>query len=379
MKIGLIAPPWLPVPPVAYGGTEAVIDRLARGLVRAGHDVVLATTGDSTCPVPRVASVPHSVGVGTDLSEEDHVVHAYEALRDCDVVHDHTLYGPQLAACAGDRRVVTTNHGEFTGELLHLYARIANRVPIIAISHSQAAAAPELPIARVIHHGVDPDLYPRGTGQGDYCLFLGRMAPEKGAHRAARVARAAGVRLLIAAKMTEPFELRYFKEQVEPLLGEDVVFVGEVRKREKLALLADARALINPIRWAEPFGLVMVEALACGTPVLTYAEGAAPEIVDHGITGYLCIDEQDMVAHLDLIGGIDRDACRAAVRSRFSTERMVREHLELFAKVARGEWPSPDSREVVLAPSSAPIPMTSTVHGDRDRPRCERVVAGSGG
>jgi glycosyltransferase involved in cell wall biosynthesis len=369
MRIGLLAPPWLPVPPLAYGGTEAVIDRLARGFVGAGHEVVLATTRDSTCPVVRVGSLPHSLGVGVSGSEERYVLHAYQDLCECDIVHDHTLYGPQLAARVGDERVVTTNHGEFAGAMLDRYERIADRVPIIAISHSQGAAAPQIPIARVIHHGIDPELYPRGSGAGGYYLFLGRMAPEKGVHRAARVAREAGVRLLIAAKMTEPCELRYFAEQVEPLLGDDVVYVGEALEREKLALLADARALINPIRWGEPFGLVMIEALACGTPVLTYAEGAAPEIVDHGVTGFLCVDEHDMVDHLDLVGGIDRAACRAAVRSRFSTKRMVHDHLELFDQVLRGESPWLASREIALPPSTVP--------SGQDRSRFEPVVAGS--
>ena len=186
MKIGLIASPWLPVPPLAYGGTEAVIDRLARGFVRAGHEVVLAAAGDSTCPVPIIAATPRSLGVGVACSEIHHLRRAYEGLRDCDVVHDHTLLGPQIAATTGDARVVTTNHGEFTGVRLDLYSRIADRIPIIAISHAQADAAPDLKIARVIHHGLDIDRYPAGLGDGGYFLFLGRMAPEKGVHRAAR-------------------------------------------------------------------------------------------------------------------------------------------------------------------------------------------------
>lgn len=376
MKIGVIAPPWLPVPPHAYGGTEAVIDRLARGFVRAGHDVVLAATGDSTCPVHRVTTLSHHLGVAALVSEAQHVELAYAQLRDCDIVHDHTLYGPQYAADAGDRRVVTTNHGEFAGELLQRYRRIADRVPIIAISHSQAAAAPELPIARVIHHGVDTACYPRGTGEGGYYVFLGRMAAQKGVHRAARVAREAGARLVIAAKMTEPLERRYFREQVEPLLGDGVVFVGEVREREKLALLADARALINPIRWAEPFGLVMIEALACGTPVLAFAEGAAPEIVDDGVTGFLCRDERDMVDRLDLVSRIERDACRAAVRARFSTDRMVRDHLELFTQVARGEFPVSPSRVLMLELSLRPVALPLTVSNTHEEPGREPVAAG---
>ncbi len=355
MKIGLIAPPWLPVPPLAYGGTEAVIDRLARGFVRAGHEVVLAAAGDSTCPVPTVAASPHALGVGAARSEIHHVRRAYAGLRDCDVVHDHTLLGPQIAAATGDARVVTTNHGEFAGVLLDLYSRIADRIPIIAISHAQAAAAPDLKIAQVIHHGLDVDQYPRGRGDGGYFLFLGRMAPEKGVHRAARVAREAGVRLLIAAKMSEPAERRYFQEEVEPLLGQNVEYVGEVGARQKVALLAGARALVNPIRWAEPFGLVMIEALACGTPVLAFAEGAAPEIVDHGVTGFLCRDETDLKERLGQVGSIDRDACRAVARSRFSTDRMVRDHLELFTAVRAGRLPTTPSREVSLQPSLSQV------------------------
>jgi glycosyltransferase involved in cell wall biosynthesis len=341
MRIGLIAPPWLPVPPRAYGGTEAVIDRLARGFVRAGHDVLLAGTGDSTCPVPLAAITPRAVGVAAPYSELDHVRRAYDAVDDCDIVHDHTLLGPEIAADRGDTRVVTTNHGRFAGVPLERYVRIADRIPIIAISHAQAAEAPSMRIASVIHHGLDVDRYPNGDGRSGYFVFLGRMARDKGVHRAAWVARAAGVRLVIAAKMSEPAEVRYFRDEVEPLLGGDIVYVGEVREREKLALLAGARALVNPIRWVEPFGLVMIEALACGTPVLAFAEGAAPEIVDHGVTGYLCRDEADMVARIDHIATIDRDACRGAVQSRFSTARMVSDHLTLFDALRAGTLAAP--------------------------------------
>jgi glycosyltransferase involved in cell wall biosynthesis len=354
MKIGLVAPSWLPVPAPAYGGTEAVVDRLARGFVNAGHEVVLAAAGDSTCPVPRVVTVPRAVGVGSAESEELPIAHAYAALRDCDVIHDHTLLGPRLAALAGDTRVVTTNHGEFRGRMLELYAHIADRIPIIAISHAQAGTAPDLPIAGVIHHGLDPNRYPRGRGNGGYYLFLGRMAPEKGAHRAARIARAAGVRLLIAAKLSEPHEYQYFHEHVEPLLGGDIEYLGEVAARQKLELLAGARALVNPIRWAEPFGLVMIEALACGTPVLAFAEGAAPEIVDHGVTGFLGVDEADLTARLDQVDSIDRDACRSAVRTRFSTQRMVREHLDLFAQVRKAHRAPTQPRALMLEPPTGP-------------------------
>lgn len=332
MRIALIAPPWVPVPPPLYGGTEAVVDRLARGFQAAGHDIVLFTTGESTCPVPRkwVLERCERLRMGSAVAELRHVIHAYRAVADFDIVHDHTITGPLYGQRFPDLQVVTTNHGPFNDELLDIYRVIAPKVAVIAISASQAAAAPELPISRVIHHGIDVEELPFGDGEGGYLLFLGRMAPDKGARRAALIAREAGARLLIAAKMREPLELEYFEDQVRPLLDDRIEFVGEVGGSDKLALLGGATALLNPIRWAEPFGLVMIEALACGTPVMTYRHGAAPEIVDHGVTGYVCDERPEMVAVVGEVGKLDRRACRAAVEQRFSTERMVADHLELF-------------------------------------------------
>lgn len=332
MRIALIAPPWVPVPPPLYGGTEMVVDRLARGFQAAGHDVLLFTTGDSTCPVPRQWILERSehLRMGAVVPELRHVIHAYEAARGFDIVHDHTLAGPIYAQTIPDQIVVTTNHGPFNGELLDIYKAMVPRVEVIAISESQASHATGMSVARVIHHGVEPEEFPVGSGGGGYFLFLGRMAPDKGARRAALVARQAGVPLVIAAKMREPLEFEYYEEQVKPLLGGDVEYVGEVGGPDKLKLLGDARGLLNPIRWAEPFGLVMIEALACGTPVLTFPHGAAPEIVDHGITGFLCEDRDDMAQAVHRVDELDREACRLTVEQRFSNDRMVEEHLELF-------------------------------------------------
>jgi glycosyltransferase involved in cell wall biosynthesis len=332
MRIALIAPPWLPVPPPLYGGTEMVVDRLARGFQAAGHEVMLFTSGDSTCPVPRqwVLERADHLRMGHVVPELRHVVAAYRAARGFDIIHDHTLTGPVHARAATDQVVVTTNHGPFNDELLEIYRVLAPRIAVIAISRSQASHAAGLPIARIIHHGVEPESFPVGPGDGGYFLFLGRMAQDKGARRAALVARQAGVPLLIAAKMREPLEVEYFEQQVRPLLGDDIEFVGEVGGEEKLGLLGRARGLLNPIRWVEPFGLVMIEALACGTPVLAYPQGAAPEIVDHGVTGFLCRDREDMVEAVHRVGDLDRAACRGAVEQRFSMERMVADHLELF-------------------------------------------------
>ena len=353
MRIGLIAPPWLPVPPPAYGGTEAVVDRLARGMQAAGHEVVLFTTGDATCPVERrwVFEQAQAPRMGEAVAELRHLVHAYEALTSCDVVHDHTVIGPTYAERLPSLPVVTTNHGPFDRELLDVYRAVARRVPIIAISHAQAATARGLPIAAVIHHGIDVERFPMGAGDGGYLLFLGRMTPDKGAEQAIAVARRAGMPLLLAAKMREPAERRYFEERVRPLLGPGVEFVGEAGAAEKCHLLAGAVALLNPIQWDEPFGLVMIEALACGTPVLATARGAAPEIVDHGVTGFLGLDEDGLVAAVGRAAELDRTACRAAVTERFSTARMVEEHLGLFARVLAAR--DAGRRAVAERPASA--------------------------
>ncbi len=338
MRVALIAPPWVPVPPPAYGGTEAVIDRLARGLLDQGAEVLLWTTGDSTCTVPRGHVLEHAAGdrMGNAAVELRHLIHGYDAVLDwgADIVHDHTLIGPVYARRFENLAVVTTNHGPFDAELNDLYRVISPDIPIIAISNDQASRAHQVPIAAVIHHGIDAETYPFGDGDGDesgeYLLFLGRMAPEKGARRAALAVKEIGARLVIAAKMREPLEHEFFRTQVQPLLDERITYVGEVAEAEKIRLLRGARALVNPILWPEPFGLVMIEALACGTPVLAFAEGAAPEIVEHGRTGFICRDLGDLVAHLGRIDELDRDACRRAAERDFSTARMVADHLRLY-------------------------------------------------
>jgi glycosyltransferase involved in cell wall biosynthesis len=334
-RVGLIAPPWVPVPPPVYGGTELVVDQLAVGLRDAGCEIVLFTTGDATCPVERRFVHPRALGTtASPLAELLHVQHAYEELADVDVVHDHTLFGPMWSVLTHvDVPVVTTAHGPFTPELAALYAAVGREVAVVAISHSQRRSAPEIPVAAVIHHGIDVGRFPLGRGDGGYLLFLGRMHPDKGAHRAIAIARAARRRLLLAAKMWEPCELEYFAREVEPLLGDDAVYVGEVGGAAKLDLIAGAEALVNPIRWCEPFGLVMIEALACGTPVLAFPEGAAPEIVVDGRTGFLCRDEAEMVARIADVAALDRAACRADVAARFSTTRMVQDHLALYDRV----------------------------------------------
>jgi glycosyltransferase involved in cell wall biosynthesis len=337
MRIGLVSPPWLPVPPHAYGGIEAVVDRLARGLVAAGHDVLLAAPGDSTCPVPLVEGLPAAPWEAelTDhtLVELRHVKHAYAAMGDVDVVHDHTVAGPLYRYRPRHVPVVTTNHGAFVYGLGDLYQAIGGDVRIVAISRHQASTAVGVPIARVIHHGLDLDTIPVGAGDGGYACFLGRMSPDKGIREAVHIARRAGVPLLVAAKVRQKAERQYYADAVAPLLGGDVQYVGELGEAEKYHLLGGAVALLNPIQWPEPFGLVMIEALAAGTPVVVTPCGAAPEIVDDGVTGYLRPRLEDLTDALVQAAELDRAACRRAAVDRFSTERMVAEHVELYAEL----------------------------------------------
>jgi glycosyltransferase involved in cell wall biosynthesis len=354
LRIGILAPPWVPVPPPAYGGTESVVDRLARGLRDAGHDVRLWTTGDSTCPVRRGFTFrsARTDAMGTSTIELRHALEGYEWFADerCDVVHDHTLVGPFLPHAGPP--VITTNHGPFDQpELTTVYRGMPPSVPIIAISHSQALVASELGIRvdRTIHHGIDVAEVPAGDGLGDdrgpYLLFLGRMNPDKGVVQAIEAARAARQRLLIAARVREPFELAYYEHVVAPCCGDGIEYVGEVGGQDKERLLGGAAALLNPIRWPEPFGLVMIEALATGTPVISGRHGAAPEIVRHGTTGFLCDDHDALLAAIRQISSIDRHECRADVARRFSVERMVARHVAAYRDLV-AQHRTPRSRPV---------------------------------
>src|SRR3954451_5563692 len=342
MHIGLIAPPGVPVPPPAYGGTESVIDRLARGLVRAGHEVLLAAAANSACPVPRVRGTDEAAEAAPvcadTVTELRHVIRSYAAMTDVDVVHDHTLTGPLYRHPPAGAPVVTTAHGPFDATLGPIY-RAMRGVAVVAISNHQAATADGVPLAGVIHHGLDVESVPVGRGNGGYASFRGRMSPEKGPREAALVARAAGVPLRMAAKLREPAEREYFDAEVKPLLCSDVEFLGELGCAEKLELVAGSFALLNPMQWAEPFGLVMIEALATGTPVVATPVGSAPEIVDDGVTGFLRSGGLPLAAALLDASQLDRAACRAVAVHRFSSERMVAEHVRLYEDLLAGRAP----------------------------------------
>lgn len=331
MKIGLIAPPWLSVPPSGYGGTEAVVDVLARALVEAGHDVVLAAAGDSTCPVPRISGTPPSdpMQVGASAPELNHAIRAYAAFGDMDVIHDHTLIGPHLRQRPKRVPVITTAHNRFSPELLDVYRAQPSDVSVVAISHHQAATARGVNISRVIHHGLSTATIPQGTG-GDYACFLGRMSPDKGVREAIAIAQRAGIPLRIAARVREPGEIDYFETVIAPLLSRDIVLVGELAASEKYKLLGGALALLNPIQWDEPFGMVMLEALATGTPVIATRRASVPEIVEHSVTGYIGDTVDDLASGLSQSAQLDRARCRESVEQRFSPALMATRHLALY-------------------------------------------------
>ena len=343
MRVGVIAPPWIPVPPTAYGGTEAVVDNLARGLQSQGHDVQLFTVGDSTCPVPRLHLHERgAVPMGDSAEEAAHVLAAYEAFADVDVIHDHTVLGPLLALRASpvQKPVVVTHHGPFNATNQRYLTDVARTADVVAISRSHAEGSGSVPISFVVRHGIDLDVYRPGpaatAGAGGYLLFVGRMCADKGVSTAVRVARASGRRLVLATKMREASERQYFEQEVRPLLCPQDDLHVEAPLELRRELLHGALALINPIAWREPFGLVMAEALATGTPVLGFPQGAAPEVVEHGVTGYLCRDEADMVAAVERVGGIDRSACRKAAERRFGMDRMARDYATVYRRILDG-------------------------------------------
>lgn len=332
MRVGLIAPPWVPVPPTAYGGTEAVVDVLARALVARGIEVRLFTVGTSTCPVPREYLHEEPVTpMNSTLPELAHVTAAYEALADVDLIHDHTVLGPLPARrVARHIPVVSTVHHAFTPVARRVATEIARHAAVVAISRDHARSARGVPISAVVPHGIDLDLYrPADTVDGAL-MFVGRMSPDKGPHRALHVAHEVGRPLRMAAKARTEEEQAYEREEVLPLLRASDEAPREMRTTERVAGLSRAAALVNPIRWREPFGLVMAEALACGTPVLAFAEGAAPEIVEHGRTGFVCRDEREMIRAVHRLHRIDRRACRTAAERLFSADRMAADYEDLY-------------------------------------------------
>ena len=340
MRVAVLSPVWFPVPPTGYGGIEWVVSLLADGLADAGHDVTLFASGDSRthAKLAWVYDEAPSSLIGQSFPELRHALACFTRAADFDVINDHTGMVGVTAGGLVDTPVLHTVHGPLETKALEIYhglAKLAPQVGLISLSMNQRMPGPELPWVANIPNALDLDDYPyHHEEQGEYLLYLGRMSPDKGAHRAIEIAKEAGVPIKLAGKKRERAEQDYFDEQVAPLLGEDAEYVGETSHSTKVDLLQRARATLFPIDWEEPFGLVMIESMACGTPVIATRRGAVPEVVDHGRSGIIVDDYREMVAALADADALDPVECRRAVEEHFSAERMVADYVAAYETVA---------------------------------------------
>jgi glycosyltransferase involved in cell wall biosynthesis len=356
LRVAVVAPPWFELPPTGYGGIEWMCYWLVEGLVAAGHEVLLVGVGRRHTSAAYVATCEEQQGsrLGEPVPE---VIHAARSLHPIesfapDIVHDHTLAGP-LTALARNVPTVVTAHGPVDGEIGDYYRALGDRIQLVSISSSQQSKEPDLPWVGTVHNAIPVREYPYQPEKEDFALFLGRMSPEKAPHLAIEVARRAGLPLVIAAKCNEEAEHRYAEEYVKPLLrdtGTDAEWIGEADTATKKDLLARARCLLFPIQWDEPFGLVMIEAMACGTPVVALRAGSVPEVVDHGSTGYICDTLDDMVRAVHDVGTIDPAACRRHALAQFDVDRMV-EGYELVYRRVLAEHPAARHRERLSLPA----------------------------
>jgi glycosyltransferase involved in cell wall biosynthesis len=335
LRIAVLSPVWFPVPPTGYGGIEWIVWLLADGLVEAGHDVTLFASGDSRtkAKLDWTYETAPSERIGMTLPEIHHSLHCYERAADFDVINDHSGLPGAAIGGAVQTPVLHTVHGPLDSEAGTIYeqiARVAPGVGLISISMNQRRPKPDLPWVANCPNALDFSLYPVQPHRGDYLLFLGRMSPDKGCHRAIDVAVTAGLPLKIAGKKREPLEQSYFDQYVEPHLGSQIEYLGEVTHGEKVELLQDARATLFPIEWEEPFGLVMIESMACGTPVIATRRGAVSEVIEHGMSGVIVDDYRIMAAALEEADRLDPYEIRRYAEQTFSPERMVGDYLDAY-------------------------------------------------
>lgn len=360
MNIALVAPPFIEIPPARYGGTELFIANLACELHSRGHRVTVYGNGDSHLPCRVKWRYPHSEWPLEDpaAAQTRNLDHAAWALEDAadwaDVVHLNDAMAVPLTRFV-DLPVVFTIHHPHEPQLSMLYRRYPD-IHYVALA-SWLAARERLPLLSSIHHGLPLAAYRFSSQKDDYVAFLGRIAPCKGPHLAIEAARRAGVRLKLAGEI-QPTYRDYWEAEVRPHVdGRQVEYVGEADMAAKNQLLSRARALLFPIQWEEPFGLVMIEAMACGTPVLAFAGGSVEEIVQDGSTGWICRNVEEMAQRI-LAPGISPHRCRAAVETLYSVSRMTNEYLEVYEQ-ARRRWANRRSRRMngAWAVGAAPGPV----------------------
>ncbi len=343
MRVLQLAPIWETVPPPAYGGTEAVVSCLTEELARRGVEVTLAASGDSTTSAALHAVFPRSLRPA-DLLEEPlqyslmHVAMSLKQAGEFDIIHNHNGPPSELGMALShlvDTPMLTTLHNSLVKETEFIWSNYGGWYN--TISRTQSRSTPCLPKATyggVVHNGIDVESFPFQAEKSDYALFLGRFAPAKGPHLAIEAARRAGLRLVLAGKIALAEEHEYFEAMVRPHVdGKHVEFVGEADAKTKRDLYRDARCFLAPIQWDEPFGLVLIEAMACGTPPIAIARGAAPELIEHGVSGYLVEDVDGMVAAIEAADRIDPYACRAHVEDCFSPAALADSYQRLYERI----------------------------------------------
>jgi glycosyltransferase involved in cell wall biosynthesis len=341
MKIAQISPLFERVPPRKYGGTERVVSWLTEELVAQGHQVTLFASGDSITSANLVAGYPHSLREqGSRETLAPHILmleEVFSRAHEFDVLHFHIDVLQYPLSRRQQTPHLTTLHGRLDFPELYSLYRKFRQIPVAAISDSQRKQLPWLNWRATVHHGMPKELFGFRPKPGAYLAFLGRISPEKRADWAIQIAQRACIPLRIAAKVDEA-DRPYFKREIEPLLkGSNAEFIGEIGDSEKERFLGEAYALLFPVDWPEPFGIVMIEAMACGTPVVAYRQGSVPEIITDGETGFVVDNLDDAVAAVGRIPELRRARCRQVFEERFSARRMARDYLRIYTELANGE------------------------------------------
>jgi glycosyltransferase involved in cell wall biosynthesis len=345
MRIAQVAPLYESVPPKLYGGTERVVSSLTEELVRRGHEVTLFASGDSITSARLVPCCPESLRLDPDCKDElaHHILmleQVYAQKDNFDIIHFHIdyLHFP-MSRCQGVVNL-TTLHGRLDLPDLQPLYREFDDMPVVSISDAQRAPLPWINWQGTVYHGYAKDRYQFHPKGGEYLAFLGRVSPEKGLDEAIHIAKAAGKKLKIAAKVDKA-DKEYFETTIRPHLDHPLIeFIGEVGYPEKNDFLGNAAAVLFPINWPEPFGLVMIEAMASGTPVIAYPRGSVPEIMRHGISGFVVEDVEGAARAVADVGKIDRAQCRKYFESRFTDVRMTDDYLAIYERLV-GRQPEP--------------------------------------
>jgi glycosyltransferase involved in cell wall biosynthesis len=364
LHVAMIAPPYFDIPPTAYGGVEAVVADLVDALIDRDHEVTLIGAGRHRTRAHRFLAT-HQRQPADHLGEPlPEVVHAAQVARlledlDADVVHDHTLAGPLLARGRAAPTVVTV-HGPATGEPGTYYSALGSSVGLVAISDAQRAKAPGLPWAATVHNAIRTDTFPFRAEKDEFVLFLGRFHPDKAPHLAVEAARAARLPIVLAGKCAEPAEREYFTREIEPRLGPDTTMFGVADAAAKRDLLARAACLVFPICWDEPFGLVMIEAMACGTPVVALRRGAAPEVILPGQTGVIVDHPAELAGAIDEARRLDPWICRKHVQQNFTTDLMAAAYEAVYRR-ALAVPVQPDTVPAPVWAGAAPVVTATTV------------------